>query len=239
MRYNASITGAFTGRLTSFLGGMVFKKNGTASTYTTPTNPQTASQTEIRNAFKVLTEAWKGLTAGQRTAWSAAWSGGTWLTQDPFTGTSRAYQSPKSLFINVNMNLLISNNLLAAPAVQLASPPAQVAQEVIGLTSFIFDASAGTAALIYTGVLVNGAILVRVTPPLSPGNMVLTSVRSKLRSLTADINPTPLALGAEYVTLFGAITALTGQKVFYTIELIDSTTGQRSLIASGNSTIVA
>ena len=240
-RFNYSgvaITGG-TGRLNSSLGGSVLLKNGVVRSYTTPTNPQTAPQTEMRAAFTLLTASWSGLTEPQRTAWRAAWAGGQWLIQDPFTGTSRAYASAKSLFISVNLNILIADDLLAAPAVQLTTPAARITQETIGLTSFIFDASGGTAAVVYTGTLVNGAILVRVTPPVSPGNLLFTSVQSKLRSLTADVGATPLALGSQYVALFGAITAMAGEKVFYTIELIDIATGQRSLISSGSSTIVA
>lgn len=240
-RFNYSgvaITGG-TGRLNSSLGGTVLMKNGVVRNYVTPVNPQTASQQEVRTAFAFLTAAWKGLTLSQQNAWIAAWQSGDWQVSDPFTGTSRAYGSAKDLFIALNLNFLIAGDALNAPATEFIVPPATTSLPALGTTSFVFDASAGTAVLTYTGSVGDSVLVIRATPPVSPGNMRLTSVRSKLRNVMVSTAVSPIAAGAAYTGLFGAITSATGLKVFWVVEQISTLNGKRALVGSGSSVIVA
>ena len=239
-RFNYSgvaITGG-TGRLNSSLGGSVLLSNGVVRNYVTPTNPQTAQQTLYRNLFQFMTSAWKGLTAGQKDAWESARTTDAWTVTDPFTGTTRPFSSAKALFIYVNTNLSIANSAVGSPAVSQVTPPAQAAFEAIGLTSITITAAAGTVAVIYTGTIADSFISYRMTQPVSPGNMKLTSVKSLLRSIGVNNAVTPQALGTEYVAVHGAITGTAGQKVFYVLELINGVTGQRTPLATGSTVIV-
>lgn len=238
-RYSGvAITGG-TGRLNSSLGGSVLLSNGVVRNYVTPSNPQTANQSEVRAAFGFLSAAWKGLTPTQQAAWIAAWQSGDWVKQDPFTGTSRPYGSAKDLFISLNLNFMIAGMSLDAPSLEFSTPPASIDLPALGVTSFAFDASAGTAALTYTGTLGDSVLVTKATQPVSPGNMRLTSVRSKLRFITSGSGVSPIAEGAAYVTVHGAITSAEGQKVFWIVEQIDAVTGKRGFVASGSSVIVA
>lgn len=228
-----------TGRFVSDLGGMVLLKNGVFRNYVTPANPQTGHQGESRAAFAVLTEAWKGLSQTDQNAWIAAWQSGDWLRQDPLTGTSRSYGSAKSLFISLNFNYLIASSQVAAPYVEFTTPPVKATLSPIGITSVAIDASAGTVAVSYTGTLLSESLVFNMTAPVSAGNNRLTSVKSRLKQITASQSATPLALGTDYVARVGSISGATGLKVGYTVEIISETNGQRGFVASGFVTIVA
>ena len=57
------------------IGGHVATKNKSGSyfrTKVTPVNPQSASQNSVRSRLATRAQAWKGLTAAQRTSWNAA-----------------------------------------------------------------------------------------------------------------------------------------------------------------------
>lgn len=238
MRYNATIAGAMSGRLTSFLGGMVFNKNGTARAYSTPTNPQTASQQELRAAFLFLTAAWKGLTASNRTNWETARTQSYYYKSDPFTGTSGPYKSAKSLFIAMNVNALISQSALNAPATTYSDPGVAAGEDVLAVSSVVLDASSGTVVVTFTGTPTLELLNFKATPPVSPGNSKVTSVRSKFR-IVGQPSASPSSEGAAYVALFGAITGSTGQKVFWIVEAINGTTGRSRVVAQGDSIIIA
>lgn len=233
-----AITGG-SGRLNSGLGGSVLMKNGVVRNYVTPTNPQTASQSEIRAVFEYLNAQWALLSEAGKLSWESAKSGDTGAITDVFTGTSRAYSSAKAMFIAINTNLLIAAGELDTPSVVTGTPPADVANDTINNLSIVIDASAGTVALTYGGAIVNERIYIRMTPPVSAGNMKMTAVRSQLRSLPQISGASPVALGANYIALFGSITTMAGKKVFYTIEAIGATDGKRRLLETGNVLIVA
>lgn len=237
-KFGGLVTGG-SGRFTSDLGGMVLLRNGVFRNYVTPTNPQTSYQGESRSVFAFLTEQWKGLGQSAQNAWLAAWQSGQWVRQDPLTGVSRPYGSAKSLFISANFNALIASNSLSTPSVSFNVPAPKEAPSVIGITSVAIDASAGTVAVSYSGSLGDETLVINLTPPVSPGNNRLTSVKSKFRLVLASSATTPVAAGTAYVTRFGAITGSTGQKVGYSVELISQNTGQRSFVASGFAEIVA
>lgn len=236
-RYGDTIT-AQRGRFNTGVGGVVYSLNGGKRAYVTPSNPQTASQGGTRGAFAFFTTAWKNLTEEQRGAWTAAWSSGQWQVQDAISGTARNFGSAKSLFIALNMNVLVAGNNLGTPTINLLVPQAKGSPAAVSVDSVVFDASAGTVVLTFSGTQATG-LLVRCTEPVSPGNLRLTSVKSKLRTITSVVGASPASLGTDYVAVHGAITGATGQKVFWTIEQISDITGQRSFVASGSSVIAA
>lgn len=231
---------AARGRFNSQLGGMVIGLNGVARAFSTPTNPQTASQTENRNLFLFLTQAFSNLTTAQITAWEVARNSDAWTTSDAISGAQRKFSSAKALFIFVNTNVAIASGTVNAPSVSVPTPLPPVALPAIGVTSIVADASASTMVVNYTGALDDSRLLLRMTPPVSPGIQRMTSVRSALRSLDIFNGATPLSAGSAYQALYPASIAPAneGKGIGYTVEQIDINTGTRGLIASGFLTIV-
>lgn len=229
-----------SGSINKQAGGHTFTKNNVVRRRVVPANPQTALQQEYRGAFAYLTGAWSNtLTDPQREAWETARNSNEYyLKQDPLTGVSRKYGSAKDLFIAMNLNFLIADGAVAAPVVTYTTPGSPGALDVLAITSFALDASAGTAILTYTGTQSNETMVMKATPPVSAGTMRATSVRSKFRVVGVPGN-SPAALGTQYTALFGPITGATGQKVFWTVEAVELTTGKSRLVNAGVSVIVA
>lgn len=229
-----------TGSMNKGLLGMTYLKNGGQRVRVIPVNPQTASQQVVRAAFSFLTTAWtQTLSEAERTAWVSAWQSNPYFqTQDTFYGVSRKFGSAKDLFIAMNFNLALAAGNLAGVTVQLLTPGASVGVDTIGITSMVLDASAGTVIFTFTGAFAFENAVIKMTPPLSPGNMQPTSVKSKFRVVDAGGLASPESFGGLYTGMFGAITGQAGQKVFWTIEGVDIATGKSRLIGSGNSVIV-
>jgi hypothetical protein len=237
--FGGLVTGA-KGRFTGMFGGMVIGSNGVFRAYKTPTNPQTESQQTNRGMFALFTKAWSAdLTEENREAWEAARTSGGYPNTDTFTGTSKPYASAKDLFIAMNTNANIALDQTASPEILFATPGTSGGLDVISVTSFALDASAGTVILAYDGVFANEGAIIRATPPVSPGTMRATSVSTKFRVISGTPGASPAALGANYTGLFGPITGSTGQKVFWEVLGVDSLTGKTRLIRSGSSVVVA
>lgn len=238
-RYNVSFMGAIKGRITSFLGGVKFSKNGVVSTYSTPVNPQTASQQTVRAVFSFLTTAWtQTLTEPQRIAWESARSLDYYKKTDSFTGTSGPYASAKDLFIAMNTNALVAQEALSAPAVTYLVPGASAGIDVFSVTSVVIDASSGTVVITFTGTPTLEQLIFRATPPVSAGTMRVTSVETDYRIVVGP-SASPQSAGTQYVALFGPITSQTGKKVFWRLEAIDVLTGRSRLVAQDSTVIVA
>lgn len=225
-----------SGSMNTSLGGMVYLKNGVQRVRVIPVNPNTSSQQETRTAFTFFNKEWAALTNTQREAWVTAKADKYWFVPDGFYGGTRAANSGKALFIAVNYNLNQTAGTLAAPTIVTSNPPAQEPIDELAVSSVVVDESANTFVLTYTGTTGNDEIFVRMTPALSPGNMRLTSVQSKLRF-------SPAAAGASPATITKpdgiSFSGQTGQKVFYVVEAIGTVSGKKRVIASGNVLVTA
>lgn len=237
-KYGDIVTGA-TGSLNKQLGGITSLKNGVTRVRVIPANPQTALQQELRGAFALLTTAWSGtLSEANRDAWETARTGNAYyLKQDSFTGVSRPYASAKDLFIAMNLNLMYANNGEFTGGVQINVPTAPTGADGISVTSVVADDSSNSVIATYTGVFSNEAGIFRATPVVSPGTMRTTSVVSKMRNV-ALVTASPDTI-ADYITQFGALTGLTGSKIFWEIIGVDLGSGKQRLISAGQSIIVA
>ncbi len=224
-----------SGSINKQAGGHTFTKNNVVRRRVVPTNPQTAAQSLVRNAFNFLTTAWSNLTETQRQQWEDARNDPYWLIPDPLTGVGRKANSGKSLFILVNFNLLQANDNLGAPSVVTTSPSVSEPNDVISIDSVVADASSDTLTVTYTKTGSDEVILVRSTPAVSPGTMRLTSVKSDLRDASGILGASPAAVPDQA----GVYTGQTGQKVFYQIWAIHTTTGKKRLVSSDATTIVA
>lgn len=206
-------------------------KNGVVRAFFVPTNPQTASQTTIRQNLRVTAQAWRGLTTVQRQSFEAGAQSGDWKVTDPLTGTLRNPRSGFNLYTELNRNLF---NVGAAAITTL---PAKVSFTAITLGAITMDASAGTVSIVYAGVLgANETLVFRATPPLSAGRMRVP--KNALRNVTVSNAVTPVN-GANYTTVFGAITAATGKVVFYECWIVSTVSGQKSFVGTSRVVIVA
>ena len=224
-----------SGSINKQAGGHTFTKNNVVRRRVVPTNPQTAQQSLVRNAFAFLTTAWSGLTEDQRNAWEDARNDSYWLIPDPLTGVGRKANSGKSLFILVNFNLLQVADQLNDPTVVTTSPSSSEPNDSFLISSVVADDSSNTLTVTYTQAGSEEVLLVKSTPPVSPGTMRLTSVKSDLRDSSAILGASPATVAGKA----GIYTGQTGQKVFYQIWAIHTTTGKKRLVSSDTTTIVA
>jgi len=224
-----------SGSINKQAGGHTFTKNNVVRRRVVPTNPQTAQQSLVRTAFAFLTTAWSGLTEVQRNAWEDARNDSYWLIPDPLTGVGRKANSGKSLFILVNFNLLQVADQLNDPAVVTTSPSSSEPNDSFLISAVVADDSSNTLTVTYTQAGSEEVLLVKSTPPVSPGTMRLTSVKSDLRDSSAILGASPATVAGKA----GIYTGQTGQKVFYQIWAIHTTTGKKRLVSSDATTIVA
>jgi hypothetical protein len=232
-RFGTDITGR-TGSMNKNNGGMTYMKNGVQRVRVVPVNPQTALQSQTRSVLSSFTSKWGTLTEPQRKEWNDGAKDPFFFVQDAFTGTARPMNSGKALFIAINYNLNQENGSLDAPTVLAIAPTFIDTPDNFSITSVVADASSDSLTVNYTQSGTSESLLVRSTPAVSPGNMRITSVAGKLRDSDAVLGASPA--DASHPDPF---TGQTGQKVFWQIFAISTTTGKKRLIATGTSIVQA
>jgi hypothetical protein len=226
----------YSGTIGRSHGGTVFLKNGRVREYVIPTYTNTDSQAVIRSAFNYLNERWgTTLTEEQRLAWVAAYKLQDWQVQDDFTGVQRPIKSPKQLFIKLNFNRFEALNLLATPEGGMDTPPSKTEAPILGNFQITVADSSNTVNLFYNGSLSNSFVFVpRLTPALTAATMSMKTAQCHLRTqLSADYVSTA---NIDHVANY---TGQEGKKVFYVLQLVSSTTGQKIIVAAGNTVITA
>ena len=235
VKYGDGVSGQ-SGSLNKQAGGVTYLKNNVKRMRVVPTNPRTKNQEIPRTVFTTLTQSWAALTEEQREAWESARTDQYWFVKDGFYGVSKAANSAKALFIQVNFNMLQAAGSLLTPSVVASVPPPTKPSDTLAVSSVAVDESANTFILTYTGTTANDAIFVRMTPAVSPGNMRLKAVESKLRVSDTAASASPATIVKPDTISY---TGQTGQKVFYVVEAIGTDTGKKRIIGTGTTIIVA
>lgn len=200
-------------------GGQTWSKNNIVRTRVVPLNPQTNYQTDVRLAFAFLNQAWLDLSDANRLLWEAARISGNWQIQDSLTGVSRNPSSAKALFIEINMNQLVKQGILGAPAVTNSSPPAQNPMSDVGLTSVTAVAATGVVTVNFTGSMGGSDwMVIRATPPLSGGKLKLPP--SALRLVAAGQFADPEVITAQYAARHGSLTGTSDKVIWFVVEVI-------------------
>jgi len=206
------------------VGGHVASKNRGGSylrTKVTPVNAQNASQNEVRNRFSGLSQAWRGLTAEQRSAWIAAV--GDYSRTDIF-GDSH---NPTGF----NLYQRLNNNLLTIGQAALTTPPLPGSVEAVTAVSVTISEGGATMSLVMgAAVPANTDVKVFATPPMSAGKSFVKS-EYRLITILAPLAATPVALKVPYEAKFGSV-GLAGQKVFIKLVAVNETTGQEGTPSS-------
>jgi len=200
-------------------GGTVFSKN-TSGNYirnkVTPVNPATPAQSLVRSRFTSISQDWRGLTEAQRRAWN---QGAINFQNTDIFGNS----VPLTGF---NLFKRLNQNLLAAGAATIDDIP--VPSDVFAFTtnSLSADTTGGTLDLTFTpAIAVGTSVIIYATAGQSVGKSFVKSEFRQIRVLTsADVSP--INLGGEYITVFGALPTA-GTKVFVETSPILDLTGQR------------
>lgn len=202
------------------IGGHVASHNRSGAyfrTKVTPVNPQTTAQLAVRNRLGTRSQAWRGLTDAQRAAWNAAVS--AFAKTDIFGDL----KNPTGF----NLYQALNNNLVTVGASAIAVPPIPAAVSTVTITSITPAAGTGLVPMVLSGAVpASTAMKVFATAPQSPG---VSFVKSEYRLITTlpAATATPVALGTAYTTKFGSFTA--GQKIFFKLVFVSTTTGQQSL----------
>jgi len=199
------------------IGGQVASKNRGGAymrNKVTPVNPQTASQTEIRNRLASISQSWRALTAAQRAAWNGAVA--NFARTDIFGNLKNP--SGFNLYQRLN-NVVVS---LGEDTMDTPPNPTSVAQ----FSNLVLTYTSGTPALSLAFDVTAGAdagYKLYATPPLSAG---IDFVKSEYRLIKfSGNNPTsPLNILADYTAVFGAVGSV-GTKIFVKLVPAGSTTG--------------
>lgn len=202
------------------LNGWVASHNRSGAyfrTKVTPVNPQSTAQLAVRNRLGTRSQAWRGLTDPQRSAWNGAVS--SFAKTDIF-GDLR---NPTGF----NLYQALNNNLVTVGAAVITLPPIPSSVSVVTITSITPAAGTGLIPMVMSGAIPAGtAMKVFATAPQSPG---VSFVKSEYRLITTlpAATASPVALGASYSAKFGAWAV--GQKLFFKLVFVNTATGQQAL----------
>lgn len=199
------------------LGGHVYSKNKAGAyvrTKVTPTNPQTADQSTVRNRMTVNSQGWRGLTAAQRDEWNAA------VPNFAKTNIFGDNVTPSGF----NLYCALNNNLANIGESAINTPPVPTA--VAAITSLSAAVVNGTPAVNLTfspAIQATEKVLLFATPPLSAGK---SFVKSEYRQIDVLTNADTSVHDAvtEYTAKFGSVGA-TGTKIFFKVVPISVATG--------------
>jgi hypothetical protein len=193
------------------IGGHVASKNRGGAylrTKVTPTNPQTASQSAVRNTLGSLATGWSELTEAQRLSFNEAVK--DFATTDIFGDI----KNPSGINLYVKLN----TNLINAGLSQITSAPAKVEVFAIAIEEVVFNATVpGSSVIVLTNTAADTQkVIVSATPKVTPGT---SYVKNLFRNINAvAIDNADITFGDEYVAKFGNL--VDGDKFFVKVEIV-------------------
>lgn len=206
------------------LGGHVASKNRSGAylrTKVTPSNAQTVFQNAVRAIFTLLSQAWRGLTQGERDAWSAA------VPDYAKTNIFGDLVNPSGS----NLFQRLNNNLLSVGEAQITTPPLPDAVGACIITSATNAVGAATMTLVFDGpVPANTTVKVFATAPMSAGKSFVKSEYRQIGTMPAA-EASPFTVKTLYLAKFGTQGAV-GQKIYFKLLPINITTGQAGAASS-------
>lgn len=184
-------------------------------------NPQTQKQSAVRSVFASIAQAWRVLTAEERSAWNAA------VSDYPYQNRIGETKMLSGFGLHQKLNL----NLLSAGKNPISAPlaPASVA----GLDSLIavVDVGAGDAITVQgsatTAFDTDTEYIVYATPSVSAGVSNVNKLYRKLKTVAGTgINGigNPTDVKTEYIATFGAPSE--GETVGFKVVPVNINTGQ-------------
>jgi len=212
--------GAFVVDIRNKVGGSVFSRNSSGAyvrNKVTPINPQSAAQQAVRSAFAFLTQNWRSLAVGSRSAFNDAVSG--FLRTDVFG--DNVTPSGFQLYLRLNRNLQAITQAL------ITLPPVPVDVYTMGALALAANTTGGTWTITFPIAIPAGAsVVVRATGPMSAGRNFAKSEYRQIAVLTAaDLSPYDAA--TEYTAVFGGLPPI-GMKSFVECHTVLDASGLNS-----------
>ena len=203
------------------INGFVASRNKAGAyfrTKVTPVNPDTSYQANVRARLTARSQAWKGLTQAQRTAWNSA------VSDFAKTDVFGDLQNPSGFNLYCGLN----NNLINIGEAAQTTPPPPAA--IINFTSFTLAAATGAQTVTLTfaaAIAVTEKILVFATPAVSPGKEFVKPLYRQIDVLTSA-ETSPHSAETEYIARLGAVGAA-GQKIFVKLVPVSVASGQQGI----------
>lgn len=203
------------------LGGHVFSKNRGGNylrTKTTPVNPQTAAQTEVRSIFAQISSQWSGLSEAQLQSWEDR------QAEYARTNIFGDLKNPngKALFQRLNQNLLLAGK----PILQVCPSSTSVISP--NISAIGAKASAPGNSVDYDNDASGMEIIISATPPVSAGT---SYVKNKLRIIqyAAGADGTGSAVSVDFTNSYSAkFGALAQNQIIYVKVQSMNANGQKS-----------
>lgn len=199
------------------LGGHVLAKNRGGNymrTKTTPTNPQTSHQSNVRAMFATIASGWSGLSEDERKSWN-----------DKAPGYARTnifgdLKNPtgKALYQRLNQNLLLSE--------QVQKDVCPNPEDVIsaGIDSAQADGALATFSIDTLRDTTGSKLLVFATPSVSAGTSFVKD-KTRLVEVQDGAPAGSVDIAAGYAARFGAIAA--GDVIYVGLKTVNAN-GQAS-----------
>lgn len=201
------------------IGGHVASRNKGGSylrTKTTPSNPSTSAQVNVRGKFKQFSQGWRGLTQVQRDAWNAVVD--QWKTKDVFSDDVKP--SGMNLYIRLNQNIALVG------AAAISSPPVPASIPALTSGSATVVGATGVVTLTFAPTVPAGvAMVVEATAPISAGRSFVKNLYRRIKSIAAA-QTSPQVLTTEYAAVHGNPSGV-GEAVWFRIYYVNLTTGQK------------
>jgi hypothetical protein len=200
------------------IGGHVASKNRAGAylrTKVTPVNAQNPAQTEVRNRFATLSQAWRALTQALILAWNAA------VPDFAKTDIFGDLKQPTGF----NLYQRLNNNLITVGEDAIDTPPLPGSVGEVTASSLAIAEGAATMSLVMgAAVPLVTAVKVFATAPVSAGKTFVKSEYRLIDVLAAEAT-SPVNLKTAYLAKYGSL-GMAGQKIFVKLVAVNTTTGQ-------------
>lgn len=211
------------------LGGHVASRNRFGAywrTKVTPVNPDTTYQAAVRNRLTGLSQAWRSLTAAQRSSWDQA------VSDFQRTDVFGDIKNPSGF----NLYQRLNNNLLQAGESAIDVAPLPEAVTALVTLSVAVDVGSGGYALTFTPAIPSGDyVKLFATPGQSAGKNFVKS-EYRLLQLMDNADTSPFDFETVYEARFG--TPAVGSKVFVKCVPMSGTSGQEGIALSASTIVV-
>lgn len=194
----------------------------------TPFNPQSTAQVTARANMTQASQGWAGLTDNQRAQWDAAVD--QWKSTDIFGDQ----MTPSGFNLYTQLNL----NLLTIGSAMITTPPAKGA--VASLTTLAaaqVHGGATTLTFTVTPAPAGSKYIIEASEGMSAGRSFVKSQYRVIEVMAAG-QTSPRTVTTVYNAKFGAPGAV-GQKVFFRVRPVDSTSGQPGAALTASAIITA
>ncbi len=210
------------------LGGQVFSKNRAGAyirTKVTPTNPQTAAQTIVRQSFAVFSQGWSALSSNLIAAWNGAVS--DWSMTDVFGDLKKP--TGKNLYLKLNQSATL------AGYASFTAVPAKLEMVEGIVTSAVFAISSGEVLLMGSSISANARIVVYGSPKVSAGTSYIKNRMRQIYEEVANAYSSSQAF-TNYQAKFGTVAL--GENIFLGVKYV-LPNGQQSPLQVIKATIAA